>query len=124
MYEEFPTGRYDGEEVSYNDWLPPFNDSAPPNFPEPDHEAQLPFVSVEPHTSGTLKLLDESNDQYAARPVRVVPAGGPADTGGVNGENKKEALSNNMEARSHDALRQTFRGVTQASLMSTDADFC
>jgi hypothetical protein len=111
VYEEFPTGRYDGEEVSYNDWLPPFNDSAPPNFPEADHEAPLPFVNVEPPTSGTLKLLDESNDQYAARPVRVVPAGGPADTDCVNGDRTIEAPRRKKEARSHDALRQTFRGV-------------
>jgi hypothetical protein len=40
----------------------------------------LPFVSVEPPTSGTLKFVGESNDQYAATSVRVEPAGGAADT--------------------------------------------
>jgi hypothetical protein len=108
VYEEFPTGRYDGEEVSYNDWLPPFNDNAPPNFPEADHEAPLPFVNVEPPTSGTLKLLDESNDQYAARPVRVVPVGGTAETDCANGVMTSDAPRRKKEARSHDALRRTF----------------
>ena len=123
MYEEFPTGRYDGEDVSYNDWLTPFNDSAPPNFPEADHEAPLPFVNVEPPTSGTLKLLDESNDQYAARPVRVVPAGGTAETDCANGVMTSDATSRKNEARSHDALRQTFLALMYAILLPTDADF-
>jgi hypothetical protein len=79
-YEEFPTGRYEGEDKSYSDWLLPFSESAPPNFPEAVQDAPLPFVKVDPPTSGTLKLLDESKDQYAARPLRVEPDGAAADT--------------------------------------------
>ena len=78
MYEEFPTGRYDGEEVSYNDWLLPFNDSAPPNFPLADHEAPLPLVSTDPPRSGVSNDAELSKDQYATRSFNVLPDGGAA----------------------------------------------
>ena len=68
-----------------------------PSRPEP-----LRSVTVVPLPEYELLTL---GSRFRANPEVTIPAVSPtADTGGVNGENKNEALSNNMEARSHDAL--------------------
>ena len=64
--------------MSYSDWLLPFNDNAPPNFPLAVHEAPLPLVSTEPPRSGDSNDAELSNDQYATRSFNVLPDGGAA----------------------------------------------
>ena len=68
-----------------------------PSRPEP-----LRSVTVVPLPGYEVLKL---GSRFRANAEVTIPGVSPtADTGGVNGENKNEALSNNMEARSHDAL--------------------
>lgn len=84
-----------------------------PSRPEP-----LRSVTVVPNPGYEVLKL---GSRFRANPEVTIPSVSPtADTDCANGVMTSDATSRKNEARSHDALRQTFFALIYISLMTTD----